>query len=87
MKVIILYRLLSDHARKVEEFAHDIERQQNVTPELINADTPEGSEMQKLYDITNFPAVLALRNDGQLMQLWAGEQLPLMGEVAAFVKS
>lgn len=87
MKVVILYRPNSEKARIVEEYVHDISRQQNVQPQLIDIDTPEGSAIQSLYDLTSFPAVLVIRDDGQLIQYWAEEQLPLMQEVAAFARN
>ena len=86
MKVAIIYRPQSEHSRVVEEFVHDIGRQQGVTPELIDVDSPEGSTMLAAYDITSHPAILVMREDGQLVQHWAGEQLPLMQEVAAFAR-
>ncbi len=84
MKVMIIYRPNSEHARIVEEYVRDIDRQQNIQPQLVNVDTPEGSAMMKTYDVTNHPAVLVTREDGQLVQYWVGEQLPLMQEVASF---
>lgn len=84
MKVTILYRPNAEFARSVEEFAHNIERQQNIVPELISIDTREGAMMASSYDITRYPAILALREDGEMIQMWLGEQLPLMNEVAAF---
>lgn len=41
--------------------------------------------MASLYDVTRYPAVLATREDGELLYLWQGEQLPLMNEVAAYL--
>jgi hypothetical protein len=87
MKVVILYRPNSEKARLVEEYAHDISRQQNVQPQLIDVDTPEGSAMVSLYDIMSYPAVVVTREDGQLVQFWAEEQLPLMQEVAASARN
>lgn len=84
MKVTILYRPNSEFARSVEEFAHNIERQQNIVPELVSLETREGAAMAATYDITRYPAILALREDGEMIQMWIGEQLPLMNEVAAF---
>ena len=37
-----------------------------------------------LYDILDHPAILVTRDDGSVMQLWQGKQLPLMAEVAAY---
>ena len=84
MKIVILYRPDSEFARPVEEFAHDIERQQNVKPELMSLDTREGANMAQLYDIVQYPAILATRDSGEVLQIWAGSQLPLMNEVAAY---
>ncbi len=87
MKVTILYRPQSEFARSVEEYAHDIERQHHVTPQLVDIDSRDGRVLADLYDIMSHPAVLAYRDSGELLQHWVGEQLPLMGEVAAYARS
>lgn len=87
MKVHIVYRPQSEYARRVEEFAHDIERQQGVHAELIDVDSREGVNLLKLYDVMSHPAIFVLKDDGLLVQYWSGEQLPLMTEVAAFARS
>lgn len=87
MKIVILYRPNSEFARPVEEFAHDIERQQNVKPELVSIDTREGALMGETYDITDYPAILATRESGEMLQMWIGPTLPLMNEVAAYANS
>ena len=87
MKITILYRPDSEFARAVEEYAHDIERQQAIKPELISVETREGANLASLYDIVQYPTILALRNTGELLQFWSGEQLPLMNEVAAYANS
>lgn len=84
MKICILYHPQSDHARRVEDFAHDIFRQHNVTSELVSLESREGAEMARLYDITQYPAIIALRDNGQVAETWVGEQLPLMNDVAAY---
>lgn len=86
MKVMILYHPQSDHARKVEDFAHDIERQQGTHVELTSLESIEGTKIAKLYDITQYPAIVVTREDGGVIQVWSGEELPLMNEVAAFAR-
>jgi hypothetical protein len=83
MKASILYHPQSMTARMVEEYVHDFERLHGVTIELVSLETKEGADLAKLYDVTQYPAVLALRDDGELLQYWQGEQLPLMAEVMA----
>ncbi len=84
MKVIALYRPNSEFARMVEEYAHDFERQRGKTIQLISLDTAEGSDMAALYDIVQYPALIALRDDGQILRAWQGPQFPLMDEVAGY---
>lgn len=83
MKLSILYRPNSEHARKVEEFTHDVERQGRKI-ELISLDTRDGAAMASLYDVMQYPAIIALRDDGQLVKEWEGEQFPLLNEVMAY---
>ncbi len=84
MRIIALYRPNAEFARTVEEYAHDFERQRGKAIELTSLDTAEGSDMARLYDITQYPALIALRDDGQLLRTWQGPQFPLMDEVAGY---
>jgi hypothetical protein len=87
MKIFMLYRPNSDHARPVEEYAHDFERQRGQPLELMSLDTVEGAEKANLYGIMQYPAVVAVRDDGQLLRDWQGQPLPLKDEVAAYLHS
>jgi len=51
---------------------------------LVSLDTRDGVSTASLYDVMQYPAILALSDDGQLLKEWEGEQLPLMNEVAYF---
>jgi hypothetical protein len=85
MRLLILYRPNSDHGRAIEEFVHEYQaRHQPSHLEVLNIDTREGSATATLYDIVQYPAILVLQNDGYIQQMWQGDQLPLMDEVAAY---
>lgn len=84
MKVVILYHPQSDHYRTVEEFARDLHKQKGKKVDLVSLETREGAATASLYDIVEYPAVLAIREDGQLLKNWEGAMLPLMDEVAAY---
>ena len=83
MKVVVLYRPDSDHARKVEEFAHDFEHLHGGRVELVSVNTRDGAATASLYDILQFPAVMATTDIGEMLQVWTGD-IPLMNEVAAY---
>lgn len=85
MRVVALYRPQSEFARVVEEYARDFERQRGKVIELVSLDTVEGSDMARLYGINQYPALLAIRDDGQLLKDWQGERFPLMDEVAGYL--
>lgn len=88
MKVLLLYRPKSEHERKVEEFMRDFSKvYPDHTINLLSLDTREGVSTASLYDVMQYPAVLALTNDGHLLKDWqGGGQLPLMGEVAYYAQ-
>ncbi len=85
MKVVVLYRPNSEHARLVEEFIRDMEHQYHVgTVETVNIDSRDGWATASLYDVVEYPSILALTNDGQMLKLWQGDQLPRLQEVAYY---
>lgn len=83
--MVVLYREKSEHRRAVEEFAREFERRTSKKLDLIDIDMKQGSDMAELYDITEYPAVLATADGGSLQNMWMGEPLPLINEVAAYV--
>ena len=87
MKLLILYRPNSEHERDVESFARDFGRQHDVGNklELLSVNTREGVAMANLYDIMMYPAILALADNGSVLNAWAGLPLPLMNEVAGYI--
>lgn len=85
MRVVILYQSNSEHERKVLEFAHDYQSAQlDRKVDLIDLNTRDGAAMALLYDVVQYPAILAVTDDGKMLQLWQGDQLPLMNEVAYY---
>ena len=85
MKAVVLYRPNSEDARKVEEYARDFEHAQHKDLEVLSIETREGADKARLYDVTRYPAILVIREDGQLLKLWQGETFPLMNELASYL--
>jgi len=88
VKVIVLYRPNSDHASDAEAFVRDFQRQHDTgrKVELVSVNTRDGAATASLYDIMAFPAILALGDDGSVLNSWVGS-LPLMDEVAGYLYS
>lgn len=85
MKVLIFYRLKSEQARLVEEFIHEFGRRyphHELT--IVDVDSPKGSVDAELYDIVQYPTVLATTDAGATLQRWDSGMMPLLNEVAYF---
>jgi hypothetical protein len=85
MKVVVLYRPDSEHARIVDDFIRDYKnRHEGGKIEILDIDSRDGNATATLYGIMQYPAILALRNDGSTLHMWEGAQLPMMDEVAYY---
>lgn len=64
---------------------HEFKRVHGRSVAVADLDTREGAAIATLYDVMQYPALLAVSDDGRMLQMWVGEPLPLMNEVAAYV--
>jgi hypothetical protein len=79
----MLYRPNSEHARKMEDYANQFGRAYvNYKVDLVDLNTREGAATASLYDVMQYPAVLVLTDDGQLIREWEGDNMPALGEVS-----
>jgi hypothetical protein len=88
MKLLVLYRPNSEHGRLVDEFIHEYEhRHDGGRLEILNIDSRDGSATAALYDIVEYPALLALRDDGSVANSWTGGELPLISDVLGYTRT
>jgi hypothetical protein len=90
MKVLVLYRPNSEHGREMESFIRDFRYQHESDADkldVVDVDTRDGVATASLYEIMQYPAVLVIADDGQLVKSWEGEHLPLMNEIAGYIYS
>lgn len=85
MKIRVIYRDDSDHARQVNDYIRDFERQTGHRLETLDPDTAEGSSLCTAYDIVEYPAIIATSDDGMLQNMWRGLPLPTISEVSYYV--
>ena len=84
MRVAILYRSNTDHERSVIDFDREYGHRTGRSIEMLDLNTRDGSSMATLYDIVQYPAILAIADDGRIQQVWQGENLPLIDEVSYY---
>lgn len=88
MQVKIFYKPDSEQARHVDEFVRDFGKQYpDLKLNLVNPDDAAGGHEAELYDVMQYPTILALSNDGATLQRWDNGMMPLMSEVAYFANS
>ena len=81
----MLYRPNSEHATTVESYLRDFRSRTGKDIATMDVDSPEGSELCRLYEIVQYPAILVTDDEGRMQNLWVGENLPTISEVSYYV--
>lgn len=84
MRIAVIYREESDHAREVRDFLYEFERTTGHKIQEIDPDTPNGADTCRAYDIVEYPTMIATSDDGVLQQMWRGRPLPTISEVSFY---
>ena len=85
MKVVIVYKNESDHARQVSDFLRDFQRQTGHIITTLDPDSVEGEQFCRAYDIVEYPTVIAVSDDSVMQNTWTGLPLPTISEVSYYV--
>lgn len=85
MKAIVLYKLDSEYSRAVDEFNREFTRRTPYNLKLVDVDSASGTSQAELYDIVQYPSVVVIREDGQLLKSWSGVPLPTVNDVAGYL--
>ena len=84
MKAVVVYKENSDHARAVFDYLRDFERQTGKKLEEIDPEKRENIGFVETYDIVEYPTILALTDNGQVINMWRGRPLPTINEVSFY---
>ena len=88
MAVRVIYREVSEQARDVTTFLHDFRRRTGVDLDTLDPDTREGADICRLYDIVQYPAIIATdKTTGVLLKSWQGLPLPTIDEVSYYERA
>lgn len=81
----MLYRPNSEHERRALDYLRDFTAQTGKKLPTLDPDSREGADVCRLYDIMQFPAILATDNEGHLQSLWVGDVMPTFSELSYYV--
>lgn len=83
-KVTIVYKPQSEHARDVEDYMRDFYRRTGSQLDTLNPETRDGASFCRVYDVVEYPSVLAISDDGRLLGFWRGLPLPTISELGYY---
>lgn len=84
MRVVVLTKERTDYARDVETFLNDFRRVTGRELEVLDPESPAGVSFCRVYDILQFPTIVALSDDGQMQNQWRGLPLPTISELSYY---
>ena len=84
MRVVVVYEDQTDYARTVVDYLRDFENQTGRSLETLDPNTPEGTDFCNLYDIVEYPTIIALSDDGVMQRTWRGLPLPTIMEISYY---
>ncbi len=85
MKVLILYKPISELASSVEAYAREFSRQTSKQLELVDIESVRGVTLAKLYDILQQPVIVAVQENGSLIDMWPErDSWPTVSELSAY---
>ena len=85
MRIVVIYKDASDHAREVIDYLRDFERQTGHELEVMDPESREGIDFCRVYDVVEYPTIIAISDGGQLQNMWRGRPLPTISEVSYYV--
>lgn len=85
MRIVVVYREFSDHAREVEEWVREFEHRTGTSVEVLSPDTPDGELFCASRDILEFPVIAAVDTEGKTYGIWRGTPLPVIDEVIGYL--
>ena len=86
MRAILLTKENEDYSRLVSGWIDDFSRHTGKNIEIFDLNTVEGDALAKLYDIVDYPAILALDDSGEMLDSWVGKDMPRFDEVSFYAQ-
>ena len=87
MKVTVVCKEYSDHARIVDEWRNEFERRTGRTVEKIEPESLEGESFCRARGIMEYPTIIVEADDGKVLEQWSGRELPTIDTVMSYATS
>ena len=84
MSLVVVWRDNTDYARELMTWMADFKRETGEEIKSFDPDTVEGELFVKARDIVEYPAIVAVANDGRVLKAWTGRMLPRISDVSYY---
>ena len=84
MRVVCVWKDNSDYSREMIEWLENFQRRTGKEIESIDPESMAGGDFASIYDVVEYPTLLALADDGRVLEAWRGMPLPRIDEVSYF---
>ncbi|HEX6462125.1 MAG TPA: hypothetical protein VFZ58_02500 [Candidatus Saccharimonadales bacterium] len=84
MRIIVIYKDNSEHARPVIDFLREFKARTGRELETLNPESREGASFCETYDIVEYPTLIALDDEGRMLNQWIGLPLPTINEISYY---
>ena len=87
MRAVIIWREESEYGTTVKEWLREFYRRTGKELESYSPDEAEGESLAHAYDLTDYPVIMIIDNDGKLLQGWSGmdPSLPRIDDVNGYM--
>lgn len=87
MRLVVVGRDNTDYAREISDWVADFEHETGKRVERLDPDTPEGEMFVRTRDILEYPAIVAVADDGRVLNKWTGRKFPRINDVSYYSQS
>lgn len=84
MKVVVVYKENSDHARTVLDYLRDFKQRTGRELSTLEPESLEGEQFCRVYDIVEYPTIIAIADDSTMQNTWRGLPLPTISELSYY---
>ena len=85
MRIVVVYKQFSDHAREVDEWIHEFEQRSGRELEKLDPEMPDGESFCTAREIMEYPTIAVVDSDGKTYEMWRGSPLPVIDEVMGYI--
>ena len=87
MRIVIVVKKQSEYYREAVEWQGDFQRETRREVELIDPETMEGEIFASARDIVQYPAVVVLGGNGEVVRKWSGSPLPQFDQITYSIRN